>query len=57
LSFFNHHYDTYCYLPVVGFLSFDEEPELYLVTAVLRLGNAGRSTPRLSLFRALTCLN
>ena len=40
LSFFNHHYDTYCYLPVVGLLSFDEEPEQYLVTAVLRPGNA-----------------
>jgi len=40
LSFFNHHYDTHCYLPVVGFLSFDEEPEQYLVTAVLRPGNA-----------------
>src|ERR1035441_3587194 len=38
LTFFNHHYDTYCYLPVVGFLSFDEEPDQYLVTAVLRPG-------------------
>src|SRR5262252_5851902 len=35
LSFFNHHYDSHCYLPVVGFLSFDAEPEQYLVTAVL----------------------
>ena len=40
LSFFNHHYDSHCYLPVVGFLSFDAEPEQYLVTAVLRPGNA-----------------
>ena len=40
LTFFNPHYDTYCYLPVVGFLSFDQEPEQYLVTAVLRPGNA-----------------
>jgi hypothetical protein len=40
LSFFNRHYDSYCYLPVVGFLSFDQEPEQYLVTAVLRPGNA-----------------
>ena len=40
LAFFNGHYDTWCYLPVVGFLSFNEEPEQYLFTAVLRPGNA-----------------
>ncbi len=40
LSFFNGHYDTWCYLPVVGFLSFNDEPEQYLITAVLRPGNA-----------------
>jgi hypothetical protein len=40
LTFFNWHYDTYCYLPVVGFLTFNQEAEQYLVTAVLRPGNA-----------------
>jgi hypothetical protein len=40
LSFFNGHYDTWCYLPVVGFLTFENEAEQYLVTAVLRPGNA-----------------
>jgi hypothetical protein len=30
LSFFNGHYDTWCYLPVAGFLTFNEEPEQYL---------------------------
>ena len=40
LTFFNGHYDTWCYLPVVGFLSFNDEPEQYLATAVLRPGNA-----------------
>jgi hypothetical protein len=40
LSFFNAHYDTWCYLPVAGFLSFNDEPEQYLFTAVLRPGNA-----------------
>lgn len=39
-SFFNAHYDTHCYLPLLGFLSFDDEPEQYLVTALLRPGNA-----------------
>jgi hypothetical protein len=53
LSFFNHHYDTYCYLPVVGFLSFDEEPEQYLVTAVLRPGNAPGSAGAIGILRRL----
>lgn len=39
-SFFNAHYDTHCYLPLLGFLSFNNEPEQYLVTALLRPGNA-----------------
>jgi Transposase DDE domain group 1 len=39
-TFFNAHYDTHCYLPLLGFLSFNDEPEQYLVTAVLRPGNA-----------------
>ena len=29
LTFFNRHYDTYCYLPMVGFFSFDGEAEQY----------------------------
>jgi hypothetical protein len=43
LTFFNAHYDTYCYLPAVAFLTFDEEPDQYLVAAVLRPGNASGS--------------
>jgi hypothetical protein len=27
LSLFNGHYDTWCYLPVAGFIQFDAEPE------------------------------
>jgi Transposase DDE domain group 1 len=38
-TFFNRHYDSYCYLPVC-FLTFNEEAEQYLVAAVLRRGNA-----------------
>jgi hypothetical protein len=30
LTFFNWHYDTYCYLPMVGFLTFNHEAEQYL---------------------------
>jgi len=40
LAFFNGHYDTWCYLPVAGFLTFNEEPDQYLFAYVLRPGNA-----------------
>jgi hypothetical protein len=40
LSFFNGHYGTFCYLPMIGTLQFNEENEKYLFTAVLRPGNA-----------------
>ncbi len=38
-SFFNGYYDSWCYLPVLGFVSFNKEVEQYLFTAVLRPGN------------------
>jgi len=44
-SFFNRHYDTYCYLPLLGFISFDDEPEQYLVTALLRPSNVTEKSP------------
>jgi hypothetical protein len=40
LSFFNGRYDTWCYLPMAGFLTFNREPEHYLFTYLLRAGNA-----------------
>jgi Transposase DDE domain group 1 len=40
LTFFNGHYDTWCYLPVAGFLRFNDEPDQYLFCYVLRPGNA-----------------
>lgn len=40
LSFFNTHYDSWCYLPLMAFLSFEGEKEQYLCAAVLRPGNA-----------------
>jgi hypothetical protein len=39
LSFFNGYYDNWCYLPVLGFVSFNDEVEQYLFAAVLRPGN------------------
>ncbi len=53
LSFFNGHYDTHCYLPMLGFLSFDEESEQYLVAAVLRPGNAPGSAGAVGILRRL----
>lgn len=40
LSFFNGHYDSWCYLPMAGFVTFNHEPEQYLFAYVLRAGNA-----------------
>jgi hypothetical protein len=40
LALFNGHYDTWCYLPVAGFIRFDEQPEQYLFAYVLRGGRA-----------------
>jgi Transposase DDE domain group 1 len=39
-TFFNGHYDTWCYLPLVATLTFNAEPIQYLVAAVLRPGNS-----------------
>lgn len=40
LSFFNRFYDSWCYLPVAGFLTFDNEVDQYLFCYALRGGNA-----------------
>lgn len=39
LSFFNTLYDSWCYLPLAGFLTFDNEPDQYLFCCALRAGN------------------
>ena len=45
LTFFNAFYDCYCYLPLLGFVSFDAEPEQYLALAVLRPSNETEKAP------------
>lgn len=40
LTFFNWLYDTWCYLPLAGFMTFDDEVEQYLFCYALRPGNA-----------------
>jgi hypothetical protein len=51
--FFNGHYDSWCYLPVMGFISFNEEAEQYLCAAVLRPGNAPAAVGAVGLLRRL----
>jgi hypothetical protein len=53
LSFFNGYYDSWCYLPLLGFLSFNDEPEQYLFTAVLRPGNAPAARGAVGILRRL----
>jgi len=52
-SFFNGHYDTWCYLPVVATLTFNAEPTQYLVAAVLRPGNSPAKHGAIALLRRL----
>jgi hypothetical protein len=40
LTFFNGHYDTACYLPIVATVTFNDEAAQFAVAAVLRPGNA-----------------
>jgi hypothetical protein len=51
LTLFNGHYDTWCYLPVAGFIRFDEKPEQYLFTYVLRGGRAPAKQGAIGLLR------
>lgn len=53
LSFFNRLYDSHCYLPVAGFLSFDNEPQQYLFCCLLRSGHAVAKVGCLSLLKRL----
>lgn len=53
LTFFNGHYDTWCYLPVAGFIRFDDEPDQFLVAWLLRPGNAPARTGAIGLLRRI----
>src|ERR1700692_2261172 len=53
MSFFNGHYDTWCSLPVMGFVSFNDEAEQYLCAAVLRPGNATAPAGAVGILRRL----
>jgi hypothetical protein len=53
LTFFNGHYDSWCYLPLLAFLTFNDEREQYLCAAMLRPGNVGATRGALGLLRRL----
>ena len=56
LTFFNGHYDCWCYLPLLAFLTFDDEAEQYLCAAMLRPGNAPATRGALGVLRRLLAL-
>jgi len=53
LAFYNGHYDSWCYLPMVANVTFGDESEQYLVAAVLRPGNAHSSLGAIGILRRL----
>lgn len=50
-AFFNGHYDTWCFLPMLGFISVDGDPEQYLFSARLRPGIAKEARGTVALLR------
>jgi hypothetical protein len=53
LTFFNTHYDTACYLPIVATVTFNDEAAQYAVAAVLRPGTAPATRGAQGLLRRL----
>ena len=53
LACFNGFYDTWCYLPLLAFLTFDREREQYLCAAVLRPGNAPTAAGALTILQRI----
>ena len=53
LTFFNGFYDTWCYLPLLAFVTFDRECEQYLCAAALRPGNASTQAGALTLLKRI----
>jgi hypothetical protein len=52
-AFFNGHYDTWCYLPVVATVTFNDEPAQFAVAAVLRPGKAPAGLGARGILRSL----
>jgi hypothetical protein len=56
LALFNAHYAEWCYLPLLAFLTFDQEAEQYLCAAILRPGNVPASRGAVSVLHRLLAL-
>jgi hypothetical protein len=52
-TFFHGYYDSYCYLPLIGTMAFNDEAEQYLCCAVLRPGNSKASKGLVAILRRL----
>jgi hypothetical protein len=52
-AFFNGHYDTWCYLPMVATVTFNDEPAQFAVAAVLRPGKAPAGLGARGILRSL----
>jgi hypothetical protein len=50
-TFFHGYYDTYCYLPLIGTMAFNDETEQYLICAMLRPGNSAAHLGLLAVLR------
>lgn len=53
LTFFNAHYDNWCYLPVACFLQFDDEADQYAFAYVLRPGDASAHDGAISILERM----
>ena len=53
LSLFNGHYDTWCYLPLLAFATFNDESDQHLLAAVLRPGTAHPKIGAVALLKRL----
>ena len=53
LSLFNGHYDSWCYLPLLAFVSFDSEQDQHLLAAMLRPGTAHPRVGAVAVLRRL----
>ncbi|PID81025.1 IS1380 family transposase, partial [bacterium DOLZORAL124_64_63] len=53
LSLFNNHYGNWCYLPMLAFVSFDDEKDQHLLAAMLRPGTAHAKVGAVSMMKRL----
>jgi len=52
-ALFNGHYDSWCYLPMLAFVSFNDETDQHLLAAVLRHGTCHPKVGTVALLKRL----